>query len=259
MNNVPENTRKIIGCRINKLLAINNVKQKELAAYLSIPDNTVSYFVKGARVPNIEQIIKIAKYFNVSTDYLLGLTNAKTTDANLKMIVDYTGLSEDTVRDFSDFKNKKREDNSEVENSIDDYLEWNIMHGTFMDIISPLTHLIQLKALFLTTFEEYNLSDISNDVPTFLTEFHTDKDSSLKEVVINTYLQLCQRLNLYKLDIYNEFSHIIDGCVESIQSYINAENYKDLKTYSFDKLYSKYITKLLQCERSGGNGKHKED
>ena len=102
MNKVTESTRKIIGRRINELLAINDVKQKELAAYLSISDNIVSYFVKGTRVPNTEQIIKIANFFNVSADYLLGLTDAKTTkDTDLRAIVDYTGLSEECIKEIS--------------------------------------------------------------------------------------------------------------------------------------------------------------
>lgn len=86
MNKVTESTRKIIGRRINELLAINDVKQKELAAHLSVSDNIVSYFVKGARVPNTEQIIKIAKFFNVPTDYLLGLTDIGNVDISLKAV-----------------------------------------------------------------------------------------------------------------------------------------------------------------------------
>ena len=50
MNKVTENTRKIIGCRINELLAINDVKQKELAAYLSISDNLAPSFVIRAHL-----------------------------------------------------------------------------------------------------------------------------------------------------------------------------------------------------------------
>ena len=83
---VSENTRKIIGRRINELLAINDVKQKELVAHLSVSDNIVSYFVKGARVPNTEQIIKIANFFNVSSDYLLGLTDIGNVDISLKAV-----------------------------------------------------------------------------------------------------------------------------------------------------------------------------
>ena len=106
MNKVTENTKRIIGQRINELLAINDVKQKELAAHLSIPDNTVSYFVKGARVPNTEQIIKIAQYFNVSADYLLGLSDVQTSDTSIKGICEYTGLSEECIDELHKFYKK---------------------------------------------------------------------------------------------------------------------------------------------------------
>lgn len=64
--------RKQIGQRIYCTLMSKNIKQKELAAALGVTDNTISYFVSGKRTPNTEQIIKIAAFLNVSTDYLLG-------------------------------------------------------------------------------------------------------------------------------------------------------------------------------------------
>lgn len=88
---------KIIGKRINALLATQNKKQKDLAAALGVPDNTISYFVSGRRIPNTEQIKKIADFFSVSTDYLFGLTETQTTDKDVRFICDYTGLSEKSV------------------------------------------------------------------------------------------------------------------------------------------------------------------
>lgn len=236
-----------------------NITRSDLAEYLGVSSVAIGQYYNGDALPSMDNLIKIAQYFNVSTDYLLGLTDVKSTDADLKRTCEYTGLSEDIVRDFANFKKAKRKNNGELENSIDDYLEWNIMCGTFMDIVSSLTHLIQLKALFLAAFEEYNLDDVGDDIPTFLTEFYIDEDSNLRGAITNAYIQVCQRLNLHKLDIYNEFSHIIDDCAENIRSNINAENYKDLKTHNFDRLYSKYITEFLHHERSVDDGKHKED
>lgn len=85
---------KTIGIRINTLLAEQGHRQKELAAHLGIQDNTISYFVSGRRTPNTEQIAKIADFFNVSADYLLGRTTAKTTDKDVQFICEYTGLNE---------------------------------------------------------------------------------------------------------------------------------------------------------------------
>lgn len=88
---------KIIGLRINRLLATKNVKQKELAKKLDVVDNVVSYWCKGTRKPNLEQIVEMADFFNVSTDYLLGVTNISTQNTEIRAICEYTGLSMESV------------------------------------------------------------------------------------------------------------------------------------------------------------------
>lgn len=92
------NISKTIGNRINTLLAEQGVKQKELAQHLQVPDNTISYFVKGTRTPNTSQITKIAQFFGVSSDYLLGLSNAESTDKDIQFISKFTGLSDTSIR-----------------------------------------------------------------------------------------------------------------------------------------------------------------
>ena len=87
----------IIGQRINTALALSNVKQKELAKELGVKDNVVSYWCSGSRTPNTEQIIKISKLLNVSSDYLLGLSDAATSDKDLQFICDYLGLDEKAI------------------------------------------------------------------------------------------------------------------------------------------------------------------
>ena len=66
-----EDLRRLIGERINKLLSDSKKTQKELAAVLSVTENTISYYVNGKRTPNIEQLIVIAQYFETTIDYLL--------------------------------------------------------------------------------------------------------------------------------------------------------------------------------------------
>lgn len=95
---------KIIGKRINAALALNNMKQKELAEKLGVKSNVVSYWCSGNRTPNAEQIIKISKLLKVSSDYLLGLSNVATSDKDLQFICDYLGLSEGTVKMLVEFK-----------------------------------------------------------------------------------------------------------------------------------------------------------
>lgn len=86
-----------IGRRIETALALSGKKQKDLAEYLGILPNTISYFCKGTRTPNTEQIIKIALFLDVSADYLLGLSEAMTIDADIQTACKITGLSEKAI------------------------------------------------------------------------------------------------------------------------------------------------------------------
>lgn len=87
---------RIIGQRINTLLATNDVKQIQLAKALGLSEktaNTISYFCAGKRIPTYDQLIKIADFFGVSVDSLLGRNNQETeTDVSL-LVSDYTGIS----------------------------------------------------------------------------------------------------------------------------------------------------------------------
>lgn len=48
--------------------------QRDLACKLNLTQSTIAYYENGKKLPTIENLISIAKFFNVSTDYLLGLS-----------------------------------------------------------------------------------------------------------------------------------------------------------------------------------------
>lgn len=58
--------------KIKELRVIKGKTQKEISEYLGIQQNTYSQYENRNREPNYDVIIKLAKYYNVSTDYLLG-------------------------------------------------------------------------------------------------------------------------------------------------------------------------------------------
>ncbi len=87
-----------IGLRITEILAQKGITQKSLADHIRIKPNVISYWCKGERTPNTEQIIMIADYFGVSTDYLLCRTDVASTNTDIQMICDYTGLSEKAIQ-----------------------------------------------------------------------------------------------------------------------------------------------------------------
>ena len=58
----------------------NKLSSKDLSRILNISESSISLYESGKRMPSISLIIKIADYFNVSTDYLLGLTERQNND-----------------------------------------------------------------------------------------------------------------------------------------------------------------------------------
>ena len=66
-----------ISARIKKLRMENNIKQRQLADYLGISQQSYSHYEQSQRELPIRYIVKIAKFYNVSTDYLLGTSTCR--------------------------------------------------------------------------------------------------------------------------------------------------------------------------------------
>ena len=53
----------------------NDIKQKDIAKYLNVSQNTYSQYETGVISLTTEVLIKLADYYNVSVDYLLDRTD----------------------------------------------------------------------------------------------------------------------------------------------------------------------------------------
>ena len=53
----------------------NDIKQKDVAKYLNVSQNTYSQYENGIISLTAEVLIKLAEYYNVSIDYLLDRTD----------------------------------------------------------------------------------------------------------------------------------------------------------------------------------------
>lgn len=60
--------------RLKELRKKKGLSQLRLATELNTTQNTISRYETGEREPGIIELIKIADYFNVSVDYLIGRT-----------------------------------------------------------------------------------------------------------------------------------------------------------------------------------------
>ena len=72
MNNFDRNK---LGERLKSLRKERNIGQNALAKALNVSNASISYWETGKQEPCAEAIFKIAVYFNVPADYLLGITD----------------------------------------------------------------------------------------------------------------------------------------------------------------------------------------
>ena len=63
--------------RIKLLREQHGIEQKQLAHDLGVSQPTISCWENGSKQPSSKSVYKLADYFNVSTDYLLGREGAK--------------------------------------------------------------------------------------------------------------------------------------------------------------------------------------
>ena len=63
--------------RIKDIREDLDLTQREVADFLHIKQNTYSQYENGQRQIPINSLIALARYYNTSTDYLLGLTDVK--------------------------------------------------------------------------------------------------------------------------------------------------------------------------------------
>lgn len=64
------------GERLKELRIKNNLSQIQLAKILNVNSTTINKWEKNINTPRPFKVIEVCKYFHVSFDYLLGLSNS---------------------------------------------------------------------------------------------------------------------------------------------------------------------------------------
>ena len=70
------------GAILRQLRKSHHMTQKELGARLGLSKAVVSKYENGMGYPAYDTLIRIADYFKVTTDYLLGVDKGKTLDVS---------------------------------------------------------------------------------------------------------------------------------------------------------------------------------
>lgn len=133
-------TKDIFGKRLFEIRKEHGETQQELADDLGITRQSLSFYEQGERTANIDFIRKVAEHYNVSADYLLGLSEIKSNNADLISVCQYTGLNEEAVSMLRQFNAKEHKDLMGVVNRL-------ISEGVLTDMARILSAKEQVKYL----------------------------------------------------------------------------------------------------------------
>ena len=98
--------------RLREEFLTDSVKVQQLADSLGCSTQAINQYKQGTSFPKMENLIKIAEFYNCSLDYLIGLSDVKSPEADLQSVCAYTGLSELSVsvlHNNAEYRNKHGE------------------------------------------------------------------------------------------------------------------------------------------------------
>lgn len=105
--------------RLKELRERKGLTQEDLAQKLNLTQSTIAYYEGGKKLPTVDTLISLAKFFHVSTDFLLGLCNFQKSpeaavqgdlseSSNYKLI-SLTGEYRKLIRYYEKLNNENRE------------------------------------------------------------------------------------------------------------------------------------------------------
>lgn len=93
----PKEKFSIFSQRLSSLIFSSYKNLNVIAEEMGITRQSLAQYRDGNNIPDALTLTKIADYFNVSADYLLGRTDVKSANVDLKAVCEYTGLSETAI------------------------------------------------------------------------------------------------------------------------------------------------------------------
>lgn len=122
--------------RLRKLIDDTGLARQKIADAMGCDVSAITKNYNGRRKVTTDFVVMYARYFGVTADYLLGLSDVKSGDQDMRLISKHTGLYDEAIAELSfmqEYVYGTEEDNS-IQNTLNDF----IAGGTFQRLITRL-------------------------------------------------------------------------------------------------------------------------
>ena len=143
--------------RLRKLIDDTGLARQEIADAMGCDVSAITKNYNGRRKVTTDFVMMYARYFGVTADYLLGLSDVKSGDQDMRLISKHTGLNDEAIAELSFMQEYVY--GLENDNSIQNTLNNFIAGGTFQRLITRLVDYqkaVEKQYELLTKAWEYN-------------------------------------------------------------------------------------------------------
>ena len=134
------------GERLEDLIEDKKTTKKEVAALLGVQPSRITALInREDTYPNSVQIIKLCRFFDVSSDYLLGLSDVKKLDTSTAAACNATGLSEQAAGIMKLFKEMGKSEHKEEKPAFGD-VAMNVTNMLYETVIIDFERYAHLAA-----------------------------------------------------------------------------------------------------------------
>ena len=110
------------------------ISQNVIAEKLEVSKSVLSEWASGKKKPSLKNLCNLSQYFGVSTDYLLGLTDARAVEPDIRAIQEYTGLNDSSLKRLKSISKDRRN----IDGSFLEFINFLFDNYYFDAIVSAL-------------------------------------------------------------------------------------------------------------------------
>lgn len=228
-----ENVTTLFSTRLKKLRRKRN--QNDVAKEIGISRGALSYYESGERRPDINILYALAKYYHVSSDYLLGLTDVPVFNIEQQAIAKETGLSERSLSNLKLLTNTSHlKKGVDPETAIHRFLMLKainlILEAEEEDLLNNLTfyffvHFTHFGDWFDETEDSHPISDLSLYDNLLHIGYSEDYDFFSNAFLLMIEKNLRHIREKYILEISEYLQEYQDNELSSIETYKLIKNF----------------------------------
>ena len=208
---------------LRELLDSSGISQSVLADYIGVTRQAISSYSLGTSLPDIEKFEKIADYFRVSTEYLLGRTGIKKADASKQAAAAYLSLSEEAIDAIYNLQGFHLEQSIENDYKLT-VKENEPLPEIFSDWLAKADLSELMSNVWQTLCSTITAQDSGwNNDNYILNEKQKDSIADLKEHGYIT-LSMTQQVSFFSQSATDIFNRSIDKMISETMQMVNEQN-----------------------------------